>query len=313
VSPTAVVERRPPVAPTGRPSRRARGRAGLPYILLAPMMLLLVVFVIAPTVLALVLMFFRWDLLEGAGGFVGADNIAAEAANGELLHGLTTTLWYGALTVPTSMAAGLVVALSINSLSRGRGFWRTVYFLPVASTLVAMSVAWRQLFAPGTGLVDATIGRLTGWSDWLGSLDLALPAVAVVGNWQQIGFVAVVYLAALGGVPRDVVEAARLDGAGRVARFRHVVWPALGPATVFSLVVSCTGALRVYDTIATMTGGGPAGATSTLTYLLWRRGIYFYDVGGAAVLTAALIALAVLITIGQLRGFGNRLERAGSR
>jgi multiple sugar transport system permease protein len=285
----------------------------LPYLLLSPLLTLLVVFVLGPMALAAVLALFRWDLLTGSGGFVGLANLRAELRNGELVHGLLTTLSYGALTVPTSMAAGLTVALGINALTRGRGFWRTVYFLPVASTLVAMSVVWRWLFHPASGLVDVTIGRITGLRDWLGSLDLALPAVAVVGNWQQIGFVAVVYLAALASVRRDVLEAARLDGAGAWSRFRHVTWPALGPTTVFALIVSCTGALRVYDTVVTMTGGGPASSTETLTYLLWRRGIYFYDVGAGAVLTVALIGLAVVITVAQLRGFATRLERAGTR
>ncbi|OLT14380.1 hypothetical protein BJF78_02375 [Pseudonocardia sp. CNS-139] len=297
----------------GRSDIREARRGVVPYLLTAPVVVALLAFVVLPAAFAVGLAFVRWDLLRGTVEFVGIENFATEIAGGELGRGVLVTVGYAVLTVPASLAGGLLVALGIDALSHGRAFWRAVYFLPVAATLVAMSIVWRWMFRPDTGVVDATVGRLTGLRDWLNSLELALPAVAAVGTWQQVGFVAVVYLAALTAVPRDVLEAARLDGAGALSRFRHVTWPALGPATVFAVVLTSTAALRVYDTIRTMTDGGPAGSTESLAFLLWRRGVAYFDVGAGATLTVALLVLAGLVTLLQVRVLGRGLERKGTR
>lgn len=285
----------------------------VPYLLIAPTAVALFAFVLAPAAFAVFLAFFDWDLRTGRSTFVGFANFADEIASGELVRGVLVTVGYAALTVPTSLAGGLLVALAIHALARGRAFWRALYFLPVAATLVAMSIVWRWMFRPDTGIVDSTVGALTGLRDWLNSFDLALPAVAAVGCWQQIGFVAVIYLAALTGVPRDVLTAARLDGAGPVARFRYVTWPALGPATVFAVVLTSTAALRVYDTIRTMTDGGPAGRTESLAFLLWQRGVAYFDVGAGAALTVTLLALSGVVTLLQVRTLGRGLQRGGTR
>ncbi len=272
-------------------------RRFVPAFLLAPAGLFVTVFAIAPILLVVVLAFVDLDLVRGTAAFAGFDNVVAEFANPDFGRVLATTALYALYTVPVSMVAGLLVALAIDGLAAGKAFWRTVYFLPVASTLVAMSAVWRWILAD------------TGW---LASPTLALVAVAVVGNWHHIGFVVIVYLAALGNVSPPELEAARLDGAGPWSRFWHVTWPALGPATLFALVTTCAQALQVYDTVVTLTQGGPIGATTTLTYEIWSRGVRYFDVGRAAVLAVVLLALSLLVTALQ-RGPGQRLERAGSR
>ncbi len=273
-------------------------RAGLqPYLLVAPAGLFVTVFAVAPVVLVVVLAFTDVDLVRGGAGFVGVDNIVRELTDPQFARVLGTTALYALYTVPVSMVAGLVIALTIDGLTAGAAFWRAVYFLPVASTLVAMSAVWRWILAD------------TGW---LASPSLALVAVAVVGNWHHIGFVVVVYLAALTGVPSPELDAARMDGAGAWSRFWHVTWPSLGPATLFALVTTCAQALQLYDVVVTLTRGGPIGATTTLTYEIWSRGIRYFDIGRAAVLAIVLLALSVLVT-GAHRWGGRRLERAGAR
>lgn len=299
-------------AVTMRPRRRLPGPV-LPYALLAPLFALLLAFVVLPAVLAIGLSLYEWNLLSGEREFVGLVNWRRVLSSGELRNGLVNTVVYVLLVVPSSMVAGLLAALAIHGATRGGTLWRAVYFLPVASTLVAMSVVWRWIFYPAAGLWDVTVSRWIGTEGWLQSLDLALPAIAVVGNWKMIGFVTVIFLAGLAGVPRQLHEAAQLDGAGAWARFWHVSWPALGPATLFALLISTMAAFRAFDEVQIMTGGGPAGATETMTYLLWRRGIEFRDVGGGAVLTVLLLLVLVILTAGQLRSFGQRLEEAGRR
>jgi multiple sugar transport system permease protein len=310
---TSLARGLPTVAET-RGARRTRiPERYLPFVLLAPAMGLICVFVVAPVLAVVPLALFRWNLLASTAEFVGLDNFKRVLSDPSFRQALGNTAWYYVLTVPLVMAAGLGVALAINSLSRGRSFWQTVYFLPVASTLVAMAVVWQWMFRPHTGVIDSTFGRLTGLQDWLDSLHLALPAVAVIQDWYQIGFVVIIYLAGLQTVPRRLLDAARLDGAGPLARLAHVIWPALGPTTVFALTIASLNAISIYDTIAVVTQGGPAGHTESLTYDLWQEGIYFFNVGNGAVITIMLVVVTLAFLLLLMRSFGRRLEEAGTR
>ena len=300
---------RNPVRPT---KHVALGQGIAPYVFVLPLIILTMAFVILPALMTVGLMFFDVDILAGTTKWVGLKNLDRAISRGEVANSLWVTGLYALLTVIPSVILGLIAALAINSLSGGAAIWRAVYFLPVAATLVAMSIVWRWMFLARNGVVDQTIGAWTGLTDWLNSTTLALPAVAIVGNWQQIAFVSIIYLAALSAVPKHLLEAARLDGASAIFRFWHVTWPALGPATVFAVVISSIQALRIFDTIATMTDGGPSGSSETLTYLLWKRGIFYFDIGGGAVVTFVLLILALLATYIQKRAT-SRLESAGSR
>ncbi|PZF82209.1 carbohydrate ABC transporter permease [Jiangella anatolica] len=285
-------------------------RAGL---LLVPAYVLLALTVVAPVLVVIVLSLFDYDPLLGTADFVALDNFGRVLSSDEFGRALVNTAIYLILTVPVTLTASMLVALGIHSLSWGGTLWRNVYFLPVASTLAAMAVAWRWLFYGGSGVVDATVGRVLGVEDWLHSTTLALPAVAVVGTWENVGFAVVMFLAGLSAVPPQLLEAARLDGAGAWSRFWHVTWPALGPAVVFTLIITTRNALKVFDQVRVMTEGGPVNSSTTLSYLLWERGIRFLDVGGGSVITLVLLALILGVTAIQLGTVGLRWERAGTR
>ncbi|MFB1298489.1 carbohydrate ABC transporter permease [Mycobacterium sp. pW049] len=266
-----------------------------------------------PVGIVAVLSLYEYDLLAGTSHFDGWGNYEAVLRGSELQQAVARTVLYALLTVPTIVVVGLVLALGVNSLARGAAVWRTAYFVPAASTLAAMSVVWTWLFYPVDGVIDATVGAVAGWQGWLNSTQLAMPAVAVVGSWQGIGAAMVMFLAGLNNVNPDLVDAARLDRAGSWQRFWHVTFPALGPALVFAVVVATGDALRVFDQIQVMTGGGPARATTTLSYLMWERAITFSDIGGGAVISLVLLALVLIVTFAQLCSFGRRWEEAGRR
>lgn len=301
--------------PGALPPRRGWGVVPrLPAVgLLVPAYALLVLLVLVPVLVVVALSFVDYDPLRGDVAYVGTDNFARVLSSDQFRIALVNTLVYLLLSGPATLVLALLVALGIHSVHRGGTLWRSVYFLPVASTLAAMSVVWRWLFYPDTGLIDATIGRVLGIEDWLHSTSLALPAVAVVGSWEGIGFAVVMFLAGLTGVPPSLLEAARLDGAGAWSRFWHVTWPALGPSVVFTLIITTRNALRVFDQVQVMTEGGPANSSATLSYVLWERGIRFLDVGGGAVITLVLLVLVLGITAIQLGTVGRRWERAGAR
>ena len=292
-----------------RPLPRLVGEQAQPYALLIPAFLFLAVFTLLPAVAVFALSGMEWNLLTGATRWVGTDNLARVLPSAELQLALRNTAIYVGLTVPTAIVLGLVVGLLMEGLRFAKGLWRAVYFLPVVSTLVASAVAWRWIFFPDTGIVDRTVGDLIGTTGWLNDLELALPAVALVGVWSMVGYNAVLFLAGLSGVPEATKEAARLDGAGRWSLFWHVTWPALGPTTLFVTVINLTFAFQAFETIIVMTGGGPLGRTETLLYVLWRRGIDYLDIGGGSVVSLVLLVVLIGVTLLQLRTFGRRLER----
>lgn len=296
-----------------RPLPRLVPRPAQPYVLLLPAFVFLAAFTLLPAIAVFGLAGMEWNFLTDTSRWIGGDNLRRVLPSDELLRALRNTVLYVVFTVPLSIALGLIVALAMEAIRFGKGFWRAVYFLPVVATLVASAVAWRWLFFPNTGLVDRTIGDLTGLTNWLGDLSLALPAVAIVGVWSMVGYNAVLFLAGLTAVPNPVKEAARLDGAGRWSLFWHVVWPALGPTTLFVTVINLTFAFQAFETIIVMTGGGPLGRTETLLFVLWRRGIDYLDIGGGSVVSLVLLVVLITATLLQLRTFGRRLERGGTR
>lgn len=282
-------------------------------MLVIPGIGLLALFLILPGLAAPVLTVFDSDPLAGTVEFVGFDNYSRVLRSGELLDGIRITLIYALMTVPTTIVLGLLVAFGIHHVGRGATFYRLIYFLPVASTLAAMSVTWRWMFYPRSGVIDRTLGPILGLENWLSSPDLALPAVAVVGVWQGVGFVVIIYLAGLVGVSPVLLEAARIDGANAWQRFVHVTWPSLGPTTLFAVLITTISSLRVFDTVKIMTDGGPLGSTQTLAFLVWRRGINYLEIGPASVINVVMIAMIIVLTAVHMRTYGNRIEEAGSR
>ncbi len=294
-------------ATLGRAARRERV---VHAAMLAPALALLAASVLVPVFLTPVGSFFRIDPFGAGVTFVGIGNWVAEVMNGELLLGTTNTLFYTLLTVPLSLALGMSCALAIERVRLGRTFWRTAFFLPTAATLVAMAVAWKSILAPG-GPFDTTIGQLTGTSDWLSDYQLALPAVAIVGVWQQFGYNTVLFAAGLSTLPQEPMEAAILDGANGWQRFWRVMLPMMGPSVVFAVVTSTMTALRAFDQIQVMTGGGPGDATRTLPLMMFSRGLSYLDIGGGAVLATAMLAIVMFVTIWQVRRL-RRLEESGT-
>ncbi|MGW3956167.1 carbohydrate ABC transporter permease [Streptomyces sp. NPDC004752] len=298
--------------PGARTPKPAQHQHALGWVLTGPAMLLMGVFVLAPILLVLALSVFDYDPITQAFQFVGLRNFQRVLPSHELWQATVNTIEYTAITVPVTLGGGLVVALLIHGLSRGAGFWRSVYFLPAAATLTAMSVVWRFLFYPDSGLIDASVGGWLGLRDWLDSTTLALPAAAVVGSWAGLGNAVILFLAGLSAVPAHLHEAALLDGASAWHRFWTVTWPALGPATVFTLVLTVRDALRVFDQVRVMTDGGPLSSSQTLSVLLWQRGIKFLDIGGSSVVNLVLLVILLGTALLQLR-IGRRWETAGAR
>lgn len=288
--------------PPGSAPTHSRWRdSGVTLALLGPAFAFLFAFTVLPILAVGVLAVMNFNPLSQETSFAGLDNWRRILASREVWKATGNTLVYTILTVPVQVGLGLIVALAIRAAGRGAGLWRTVYFAPAAATLAAMAVVWRWIFYPQVGVFDETVGSLIGQDSWLGSTTLALPAVAIVGSWAGLGACVVMFLAGLSNVPSHLEDAARLDRAGAWHRFWAVIWPALGPATIFALVITTRDSLRVYDQVRVMTDGGPLESTTTLSFAAWQRGVSYLDIGGGSVINAVLLVLVLITVAIQLR------------
>ncbi|MFD1380508.1 carbohydrate ABC transporter permease [Fodinicurvata halophila] len=229
--------------------------------LTGPATLALLIFIFLPITIVTILSFSDYQFGAGDLSWVGWENYITLFTSAIGQRAIVNTLIYVAIVIPFSVVFALLVAIGLHrmldwapALSR---ILRTVYFLPVAATLVAMAVAWQMLLHPNLGLVNKVLSSLGGApQNWLSDRGLVLYTLAAIGVWQSVGYNMVLFLAGLSAIPNDLYEAAEVDGAGGTwARFWTVTWPMLGPTTLFVLVVTATNAFRVFETVATLTRG----------------------------------------------------------
>lgn len=273
--------------------------------LVGPSTLALLVFIVIPVVLVALLSLTNYQFGATQFEWIGLENYARLFGSALGQRALTNTLLYCAFVIPASVAGGLLVALGLHRMTgwapRLSKVLRTVYFLPVAATLVALSVAWQMVLHPSLGIVNQALIALGGAQvNWLGDRSLVLITLAVIGIWQTIGYNMVLFLAGLSAIPPELYDAADVDGATEgLARFQTVTWPLLGPTTLFVLVVTATNAFRVFETVATLTKGGPAFASDTLVYALYREGFIYFKAGYASAIAIVFFVILLVLTLAQ--------------
>jgi ABC-type sugar transport system permease subunit len=279
-----------------------RPRAGWhPWAMLAPTLALLVVFFIVPIGATAFSSLFSWDLLTEP-RFVGAANYQALAAHGELLAVALRTLMYSAIVVAGTMTLGLALALALNRPGRVFGFVRASVFSAYVVSWVAVALLWMWLLDGNSGMLGRLFGALgAGPLSLLGDPRFALPVIAVVGVWKLTGYAMVIFLAGLQGIPRSLLEAAALDGAGSWARFRHVTMPLLAPTSAFVATTTLVTSFQAFDVVRIMTQGGPARATELFVYAIYEQIFLNLSVGRASALTVVFFAFLLAVAGAQLR------------
>jgi multiple sugar transport system permease protein len=292
------------------PRQGAEARAGMAFAL--PAFVLILALLLAPLAALLALSVTDYRLGALAVRMLGLEHYAALFADEVFQRSLRNTFLYVAFVLPGAVFGGLGVALLIHARTRSRGFYEVAYFLPVTATLVAMATVWQFMLHPSLGPVSALLRWLGfGEVDLLNDPSLALGTLAMIGLWQVIGFNMVLFLAGLSAIPRDLYEAAALDGArGGPDRFLRVTWPMLGPTTMFVTITSTITAFKVFDTVVVLTRGGPLGSTETLLYVLYLEGFQYFRTGYAAAMTVALLAFLVLLSIVQARVIDRKVHYA---
>ncbi|MBE3597851.1 MAG: sugar ABC transporter permease [Limnochordaceae bacterium] len=273
------------------------------WLFLLPALAILATFVAWPAAYSFYLSLHDWDLMSPARRFAGWANYARLARDGQFWTAAAHTLEYALLTVPANMALGLGLALALHRTRRLRTVLRTSYFSPVVTSTVAASAVWMWIYHPEVGLLNDLLHRVfgTGPIPWLADPRWAMPAVALMSVWRSAGYTMVLFLAGLQGVPRELQEAARIDGAGSWGVFRHVTWPMLSPVTLFVFIISIIDSLQVFTQVHVMTQGGPAGATEVVVYYLYYRAFELFQMGYASAVAYVLFAAIVALTVWQLR------------
>ncbi len=275
---------------------RAQRRAGL--LLAAPAALLLVVLVLLPSSAVIVLSLTDYQLGLGESHFVGADNYAAMLNDPSFRKSLRNTALYVATVAPLSIGLGLVFALMIEARVTFKAWYRTAFFLPVTATLVAMATAWEVLYHPTFGLLNTVLAAI-GISKvrFLADPDIALFALAAIGIWKQIGFNLILFLAGLSTIPKDLYEAASIDGADHGwRRFLLVSWPMLGPVTLFIVVITLIRAVSEFETVAVLTDGGPIRSTSVVLFMLYEEAFRYLKIGTGSAIAVMFLTCVALLT-----------------
>jgi multiple sugar transport system permease protein len=272
-------------------------------VLLGPSLFGITAFLLLPVLVVAWLALQRWDLV-GPRTFAGLDNVVAVARDGRFARSLVVTAVFVAIVIPAQTVLGLGAALLIHRGLRGSAAFQVLYALPWICAPLVLGVVWRWILAPTDGALNALLGRRI---EWLADPALALPSVAAVTVWTQVGYVALFFVAGLRAIPETVLEAAVLDGAGSWQRFWRITLPLLRPTLFFVLVTGVIASFQVFDSVYALTpNGGPQGVTDVIAGRIYYEAFEQRAVGQAAVMAVVLFALLVAITLVQQRWFARR-------
>jgi multiple sugar transport system permease protein len=301
---TSLLDRSAPPTDSPRPTGRARRTRYALTVLafLLPSALPLVLFVIGPMIGAAWVSLTEWNLLSPA-VFVGIDNYAQLLGDPETADVFLHTLYYIVGYLPLVYVGGLALALALNTALKGRSFLRGIYFLPVVTSWIVVALVWRWLLNPSTGVVNTVLSWVgidgPGW--WTDPV-WAMPSIILASAWKDLGFVMVILLAGLQAIDPDLIDAARVDGAGWWRRLFSVVLPLLSPSTFFVIVISLINGFQVFDQVYAMTGGGPGGSTQVVVQQIYDLTFRYGAAGEASALSWMLFAVILGVTVVQIIG-----------
>ena len=274
---------------------------GMGFIL--PSLLGFLIFTFIPVVISLCLSFTSWNFMEGIEGikFNGLANYIRLFSDEWFLNSYKNNIIFTAVTVPVLIALGLVMATIINKYIYGGGVVRTMIFIPYIASVVAVCTVWMVLLQPSYGPVNEffrSIG-IANPPGWLADFKWSLPSIMIIYVWQQVGYYSIVFLAGLKGLPEDVYEAAKVDGASSIRQFFSLTVPLTSPTTFFLTIMGIIGSFKVFDQISVLTQGGPGSSSSVMAYYVYRTAFDYFEMGYANTLAWALFVLVFIVTLVQ--------------
>jgi len=282
---------------------RAERRMGLLFAI--PSFIGYSLFVALPMLFVFVLSVFKMDLMSNSISFEGLSYFHKLMNDDDFWKAFTNTFKYLIIYVPLTLLLGLVMALILNSRVYMRGMIRAFFIIPYITTYIATLVVWNVFLHPTEGPVNSL---LTSWGlnppHYMVDTKWALPVLAIIGSWKDVGFHCLLFLAALQGVPKDLYEASSIDGANGWARFRHITLPLISPTSFFLLLITIIGGLQAFYQMALLTKGGPAFSTTTLTYHIYRTAFEYYDFSYASAVGVVLFFITLVFVL--INWFGQK-------
>lgn len=283
-------------------------------ILLGPALIIYVVFAVFPMLDVIWLSFFKWNGLDPLKTYVGTANYVDVFTKDPVFWvAFRNTVIWTALSVVIPPSIGLALALGLNQPIFGRNSLRAIYYLPVIIAPIAVATMWRWMYDPFFGLfgqIMTSLGLQSWVPDWLGNRDIALYSAFAAYVWQSVGFSMVLFLAGLQGVNKSLIEAARIDGAGRWAVFRFVTLPALRTTLTIVLVLAIISSLKAFDIVYGLTGGGPAQSTQMLALWAFTQSMQIFDFGRGSAISVVLLGVTLAVVIPYMRWSQKREEAA---
>ena len=314
------------------------GKSRAHYWFIGPAVALMLLLLIMPVFVAATLSMTDYSLGNSSFNWVGIENYEKLFSRRSYQKMFSASLTYVLVVVPISVALGLGSALLISSLRIGGELYKAVFFLPVMATLLAMAIVWEFALNPIVGVVNDVLRSgcdiswihsmlsgswlgyepATSWYGaacikkfplWLGDKQYALGTIAFIGIWQGFGFNMVLYLAGLTSVPRELYQAAQMDGADSAwERFKLVTWPMLGPTNVFVITISSIRSFQVFDTVEALTSGGPSKSTYVMVYAMFEKGVKQNLLGIGSAITIVFLAFVLILTLVQVYFVNRRVH-----
>ncbi|MBT8399132.1 MAG: sugar ABC transporter permease [Rhodothermia bacterium] len=280
---------------TGRHSDR------LGYLFVAPYVVHLLIFFGYPLLFALVLVFHRWDIVTPM-EFAGTKNFVRLIGDGLFFRAMLNTGLFLIIHIPLQIIVALFFAELLNGKLKGRSFFRTVYFLPVVVSGVVITILFQQLFAFDTGFINGLIAALGGERvPWLVSPQWAMPSIAIMATWKNVGFYVILFLAGLQNIPASLYEVAEIDGAGTWKKWWHITFPMLNPTVVTVMILSTIGGFSLFIEPYVLTGGGPLNSTLSALLYIYNQAFYFNHMGYAATLGICFAMVILVFVVLQRR------------
>lgn len=274
----------------------------LPYLFIAPNMLLFLTFMIIPIIFTFTMSFTKWTLI-GTPEFNGISNYVKLLSDKQFLAAMLNTVYYTLATVPTTLALGLIGAIALNRNMPLRGALRGIFYIPTVVSLVATGLIWQWILSTDYGVLNYVLEAVgIGEQQWLTSNALSMPSVILATIWVRCGYCMVIYLGGLQGISQDYYEAAEIDGAGDLKKFKYITWPLLRSTTVFLTVMSIIYGFMGFDLFYTMTGGGPGFSSTVMVHYIYKQAFQVGEMGYASAGGVVLFLIIFILTLLQMKG-----------
>ncbi|TFE26656.1 carbohydrate ABC transporter permease [Cohnella luojiensis] len=272
------------------------------FLFVSPMLIGVTILVLLPIMAALALSFADWNFVQGWDGihWIGFDNFGKLLDDPAFIRSIRNNLIF-LLAVPVYMIVSMVLAILIDRYVYWKGFFKVAYFMPYISSIVAVAIVWQVLFQPSYGPINEMLKAIgiDNPPKWIADPKFALSSIMMITVWVSIGFNLIIYIAGLQSIPRDLYEAADIDGANAWVKFARITFPLLSPTSFFLLVTGIISSFKVFDIIAVMTQGGPIGSTSLMVWYLYDQAFNNLKIGYASSVSVVLFLFVLLITAGQ--------------